>query len=296
MTEDKQAAVNIPEGESAPEGYVHVFGPLWISKTALKPAEEVKKAFSKIDFTNPSCESAMAAMKSISSAVQSAVAMPKQLIDQAQGLLRAATNIVEMPFSAVKEAMDSAMSNLDEINSAINGLMSNASDAKNALMKALECPLLAGSPLGNAIEDVLDAMDSGSGLDDSLDKLKKQLGSQVQEQLDALSETPLQALSNMQDLLDDIMDRYDVNGVMKQLQGIEACVSSACNAADVASRLPESSEKILSSINGKLDTATGKIKSAIFNPKTTAQQAVSGTMKKISEITGKVESPIYINM
>ena len=187
-----------------PDGYTHVFGPLCVEKTTLAKIEDALPDVPDADFTSPDCEMALGALQQVHAAVEKMLQLPKRIMSMAKKLL-------DYPFDRAKELMDGALGALDEVSEAIDafldGPQSAVNDLKRALEKALDCPYIANTELGRLIEEVLDMLDSGQRIDALINQLKNALSSKANAYLDALEETPAEALSNASKLFNDALQR-----------------------------------------------------------------------------------------
>ena len=194
------------ENGKCPEGYTHVFGPLCVEKTTLDRIDDTLPDVPDVDFTSPDCEMALGALQQVHKSLEKLLQLPKRLMSMARKLL-------DYPFDKAKELMDGALKAFDDVSKAIDELLSGAgsvAELKRALQKALECPYIAKSELGQLIEDVLDMLDAGNRIESLLNKLKNALSSKANQALDALEETPAEALSNASKLFNDTLNRLGV--------------------------------------------------------------------------------------
>ena len=260
-----------------PDGYTHVFGPLCVEKTTLDKLEDMLPDVPDVDFTSPDCEMALGALQQVHAAVEKMLQLPKRIMSMAKKLL-------DYPFDRAKELMDGALGALDEVSEAIDafldGPQSAVNDLKRALEKALDCPYIAGTELGQLIEEVLDMLDSGQRIDALINQLKNALSSKANAYLDALEETPAEALSNASKLFNDALQRLGVKDWLDKLEELERCVEAACALYDVAKRLPGTSAKqIWESLNGAVDEAGNRLEAAVATPVNAAQE----TAMKVAE-------------
>ncbi len=260
-----------------PDGYTHVFGPLCVEKTTLAKIEDALPDVPDVDFTSPDCEMALGALQQVHAAVEKMLQLPKRIMSMAKKLL-------DYPFDRAKELMDGALGALDEVSEAIDafldGPQSAVNDLKRALEKALDCPYIAGTELGQLIEEVLDMLDSGQRIDALINQLKNALSSKANAYLDALEETPAEALSNASKLFNDALQRLGVKDWLDKLEELERCVEAACALYDVAKRLPGTSAKqIWESLNGAVDEAGNRLEAAVATPVNAAQE----TAMKVAE-------------
>lgn len=264
------------ENGKCPEGYTHVFGPLCVEKTTLDRIDDTLPDVPDVDFTSPDCEMALGALQQVHKFLEKLLQLPKRLMSMARKLL-------DYPFDKAKELMDGALKAFDDVSKAIDELLSGAgsvAELKRALQKALECPYIAKSELGQLIEDVLDMLDAGNRIESLLNKLKNALSSKANQALDALEETPAEALSNASKLFNDTLNRLGVKDWLDKLEELERCVEAACAMYDVAKRLPATSAKqIWESLNGAVDEAGNRLEAAVARPTTAAQQ----TAMKVAE-------------
>lgn len=260
-----------------PDGYTHVFGPLCVEKTTLAKIEDALPDVPDVDFTSPDCEMALGALQQVHAAVEKMLQLPKRIMSMAKKLL-------DYPFDRAKELMDGALGALDEVSEAIDafldGPQSAVNDLKRALEKALDCPYIANTELGRLIEEVLDMLDSGQRIDALINQLKNALSSKANAYLDALEETPAEALSNASKLFNDALQRLGVKDWLDKLEELERCVEAACALYDVAKRLPgTSSKQIWESLNGAVDEAGNRLEAAVAKPVNAAQE----TAMKVAE-------------
>lgn len=260
-----------------PDGYTHVFGPLCVEKTTLAKIEDALPDVPDVDFTSPDCEMALGALQQVHAAVEKMLQLPKRIMSMAKKLL-------DYPFDRAKELMGGALGALDEVSEAIDafldGPQSAVNDLKRALEKALDCPYIAGTELGQLIEEVLDMLDSGQRIDALINQLKNALSSKANAYLDALEETPAEALSNASKLFNDALQRLGVKDWLDKLEELERCVEAACALYDVAKRLPGTSAKqIWESLNGAVDEAGNRLEAAVATPVNAAQE----TAMKVAE-------------
>lgn len=260
-----------------PDGYTHVFGPLCVEKTTLAKIEDALPDVPDADFTSPDCEMALGALQQVHAAVEKMLQLPKRIMSMAKKLL-------DYPFDRAKELMDGALGALDEVSEAIDafldGPQSAVNDLKRAMEKALDCPYIAGTELGRLIEEVLDMLDSGQRIDALINQLKNALSSKANAYLDALEETPAEALSNASKLFNDALQRLGVKDWLDKLEELERCVEAACALYDVAKRLPGTSAKqIWESLNGAVDEAGNRLEAAVATPVNAAQE----TAMKVAE-------------
>ena len=260
-----------------PDGYTHVFGPLCVEKTTLAKIEDALPDVPDVDFTSPDCEMALGALQQVHAAVEKMLQLPKRIMSMAKKLL-------DYPFDRAKELMDGALGALDEVSEAIDafldGPQSAVNDLKRALEKALDCPYIAGTELGRLIEEVLDMLDSGQRIDALINQLKNALSSKANAYLDALEETPAEALSNASKLFNDALQRLGVKDWLDKLEELERCVEAACALYDVAKRLPgTSATQIWESLNGAVDEAGNRLEAAVATPVNAAQE----TAMKVAE-------------
>ena len=260
-----------------PDGYTHVFGPLCVEKTTLAKIEDALPDVPDVDFTSPDCEMALGALQQVHAAVEKMLQLPKRIMSMAKKLL-------DYPFDRAKELMDGALGALNEVSEAIDafldGPQSAVNDLKRALEKALDCPYIAGTELGQLIEEVLDMLDSGQRIDALINQLKNALSSKANAYLDALEETPAEALSNASKLFNDALQRLGVKDWLDKLEELERCVEAACALYDVAKRLPGTSAKqIWESLNGAVDEAGNRLEAAVATPVNAAQE----TAMKVAE-------------
>ena len=260
-----------------PNGYTHVFGPLCVEKTTLDKLEDMLPDVPDVDFTSPDCEMALGALQQVHAAVEKMLQLPKRIMSMAKKLL-------DYPFDRARELMDGALGAFDEVSAAIDafldGPQSAVNDLKRALEKALDCPYIANTELGRLIEEVLDMLDSGQRIDALINQLKNALSSKANSFLDALEETPAEALSNASKLFNDALQRLGVKDWLDKLEELERCVEAACALYDVAKRLPGSSAKqIWESLNGTVDEAGNRLEAAVAKPVNAAQE----TAMKVAE-------------
>lgn len=260
-----------------PDGYTHVFGPLCVEKTTLAKIEDALPDVPDVDFTSPDCEMALGALQQVHAAVEKMLQLPKRIMSMAKKLL-------DYPFDRAKELMDGALGALDEVSEAIDAFLDGpqnaVNDLKRALEKALDCPYIAGTELGQLIEEVLDMLDSGQRIDALINQLKNALSSKANAYLDALEETPAEALSNASKLFNDALQRLGVKDWLDKLEELERCVEAACALYDVAKRLPGTSAKqIWESLNGAVDEAGNRLEAAVATPVNAAQE----TAMKVAE-------------
>ena len=258
------------QGEECPEGYTRVFGPLCIEQTTLAKIDEAIPDLPEFNFTDPGCESALSALKSVADTVKKALETPQNLIKMAQSM-------IEKPFNEAQKAVTSALGVIDEISSTIDDMLSGATgmigDFKRALEKMLACPFIADMPIAKTAAALLDALDSGNPITDMLSDFKSQLANAAKEQLDQIKEQPLSSLNNLQQMLDDMIERSGVQDLLKQMEQLYECVRAVCDMIQVAKRLPKTPGEIMEGINAKIDEATGKLKAAVVKPVNAAQQA-----------------------
>ena len=215
-----------------PDGYTHVFGPLCVEKTTLAKIEDALPDVPDVDFTSPDCEMALGALQQVH-AVEKMLQLPKRIMSMAKKLL-------DYPFDRAKELMDGALGALDEVSEAIDafldGPQSAVNDLKRALEKALDCPYIAGTELGQLIEEVLDMLDSGQRIDALINQLKNALSSKANAYLDALEETPAEALSNASKLFNDALQRLGVKDWLDKLEELAHYIkeNSLCGLGQTA--------------------------------------------------------------
>lgn len=260
-----------------PEGYTHVFGPLCVEKTTLDKVSDALPDIPDADFTSPDCEMALGALQQVHKAVEKLIQLPKRIMSMAKKLL-------DYPFDRARELMDGALKAFDDVSEAIDafldGPQSAVADLKRALEKALDCPYIARTELGQLIEEVLDMLDAGKKVDALVNRLKNALSSKANSALDALEETPAEALSNASKLFNDALDRLGVKDWLDKLEELERCVEAACAMYDVAKRLPGTSAKQLwESLNGAVDEAGNRLEAAVARPVGAAQE----TAMKVAE-------------
>ena len=185
--------------------------------------------------------------------------------------------MIEKPFNEAQKAVTSALGVIDEINRTIDDMLSGATgmlgDFKRALEKMLACPFIADMPIAKTAAALLDALDAGNPITDMLSDFKSQLSNAAKEQLDQIKEQPLSSLNNLQQMLDDMIERSGVQDLLKQMEQLYECVRAVCDMIQVAKRLPKTPGEIMEGINAKIDEATGKLKAAIVKPVNAAQQA-----------------------
>ena len=248
-----------------------------MEKTTLAKIEDALPDVPDVDFTSPDCEMALGALQQVHAAVEKMLQLPKRIMSMAKKLL-------DYPFDRAKELMDGALGALDEVSEAIDAFLDGpqnaVNDLKRALEKALDCPYIAGTELGQLIEEVLDMLDSGQRIDALINQLKNALSSKANAYLDALEETPAEALSNASKLFNDALQRLGVKDWLDKLEELERCVEAACALYDVAKRLPGTSAKqIWESLNGAVDEAGNRLEAAVATPVNAAQE----TAMKVAE-------------
>lgn len=259
-----------------PEGFTHVFGPLCVENTTLDKVRDTLPDIPEIpDFTSPDCEMALGALQQLHKTVEEVIQLPRHLMAMAKKL-------IDYPFDLARGLMDDALGMFDEVSKAIDDLLSGAGgirDLKRALNKALECPFIANSETGQLIEEILDMLDAGNQVDALIGQLKNALASKANATLDALEETPAEALGNASRLFNDTLDRLGVKDMLDELEALERCVEAACAMFDVAKRIPTSADQIWKSLNGAVDAAGNRVGAAVARPVTAAQN----TAMKVAE-------------
>lgn len=259
-----------------PEGFTHVFGPLCVENTTLDKVRDTLPDIPEIpDFTSPDCEMALGALQQLHKTVEEVIQLPRRLMAMAKKLL-------DYPFDLARGLMDDALGMFDEVSKVIDDLLSGAGgirDLKRALNKALECPFIANSETGQLIEEILDMLDAGNQVDALIWQLKNALASKANATLDALEETPAEALGNASRLFNDTLDRLGVKDMLDKLEALERCVEAACAMFDVAKRIPTSAAQIWKSLNGAVDAAGNRVGAAVARPVTAAQN----TAMKVAE-------------
>lgn len=259
-----------------PEGFTHVFGPLCVENTTLDKVRDTLPDIPEIpDFTSPDCEMALGALQQLHKTVEEVIQLPRRLMAMAKKLL-------DYPFDLARGLMDDALGMFDEVSKVIDDLLSGAGgirDLKRALNKALECPFIANSETGQLIEEILDMLDAGNQVDALIGQLKNALASKANATLDALEETPAEALGNASRLFNDTLDRLGVKDMLDELEALERCVEAACAMFDVAKRIPTSADQIWKSLNGAVDAAGNRVGAAVARPVTAAQN----TAMKVAE-------------
>lgn len=259
-----------------PEGFTHVFGPLCVENTTLDKVRDTLPDIPEIpDFTSPDCEMALGALQQLHKTVEEVIQLPRHLMAMAKKL-------IDYPFDLARGLMDDALGMFDEVSKVIDDLLSGAGgirDLKRALNKALECPFIANSETGQLIEEILDMLDAGNQVDALIGQLKNALASKANATLDALEETPAEALGNASRLFNDTLDRLGVKDMLDELEALERCVEAACAMFDVAKRIPTSADQIWKSLNGAVDAAGNRVGAAVARPVTAAQN----TAMKVAE-------------
>jgi uncharacterized protein YjbJ (UPF0337 family) len=264
-----------------PEGYTHVFGPLCIEQTTLSKIDEAIPDLPDVDFTDPSCEAAIAALKSVANTLQ-------QVLDMPQKLMGMARELIERPFDAAEKMVSNVLGIFDELEKAIDDVLSGPMGAlgefKQALEKMLACPFIADTPIGKAAAALLDAIDDGLPIDELLQDFKGKLKSAVKEQINAVKDMPLSALSSLDKLFNDMLERFGVEDLIKKVRDLYKCVEAVCDMVKVAKRLPKSAEGFLESINGTIDETTGKLKAAVVKTANKTEQAAKDLADSIAVI------------
>lgn len=259
-----------------PEGFTHVFGPLCVENTTLDKVRDTLPDIPEIpDFTSPDCEMALGALQQLHKTVEEVIQLPRHLMAMAKKL-------IDYPFDLARGLMDDALGMFDEVSKVIDDLLSGAGgirDLERALNKALECPFIANSEIGQLIEEILDMLDAGNQVDALIGQLKNALASKANATLDALEETPAEALGNASRLFNDTLDRLGVKDMLDELEALERCVEAACAMFDVAKRIPTSADQIWKSLNGAVDAAGNRVGAAVARPVTAAQN----TAMKVAE-------------
>ena len=218
---------------------------------------------------------ALGALQQLHKTVEEVIQLPRHLMAMAKKL-------IDYPFDLARGLMDDALSMFDEVSKVIDDLLSGAGgirDLKRALNKALECPFIANSETGQLIEEILDMLDAGNQVDALIGQLKNALASKANATLDALEETPAEALGNASRLFNDTLDRLGVKDMLDELEALERCVEAACAMFDVAKRIPTSADQIWKSLNGAVDAAGNRVGAAVARPVTAAQN----TAMKVAE-------------
>lgn len=270
---------NAQDGK-CPEGYKHVFGPLCVEQTKLARFEAALPEIPKIDFTDPTCEAALAALKSAAENLQKILEIPRRLKKMAK-------DILNMPFKAAEKMISSVLGTIDELNAMIDDLLSGAGvikDLAKALEKVLDCPLLADTPLGKAAAALLDAIKAGVPIQKQLEAFKEQLRSAAMDQLKDLKKQPLAAIDDMEKTLNAMLKRFGVAQLIQQLEALEKCVKAVCNLSKVAKRLPESAEKILEKLDAAIDSSTGEIKATLAKPVTVAEKQAKAVADSLATV------------
>ena len=279
MGTQQQTLGNPPS--KCPEGYTVLFGPLCIEQTTLKKIEDIVPDIPDFNFTDPSCESALSALKGIADTVDKALKAPKQLMAMAK-------NLIERPFADAQRAVEAALGVIDGISDAIDnvlrGAMGPLSELKAALQKMLDCPFVADMPIAKTAAALLDAIENGLDYRSLLSQFKGELSNAAREQINAVKDQPLAAIDNLQKLYDDMLQRSNIAGLLQQMNNIMQCVEAACNMLQVAKRLPKTPGEILTSINGVIDQTTGKLSAAVVKAANSTQQAALKVAEDIAVI------------
>jgi len=253
-----------------PEGYVKVFGPLCIEQTTLAKIDDAIPDLPNFDFTDPTCEAALAALKSVADTVEQAIEMPKKLISMAK-------SIIEKPFTDIERTVSTMLGFIDEVNNIINDVISGAmgpvNDFKRALQRMLDCPYIADTEIGRLAASILDAMDGNMPYASLLSQFKQAMLSSAKDQINAIKEHPLNSINNLQTLYDKALNDAGVGRLLQQMNNLLECVRGACDMIAVAQRLPKTPSEILNSINATINNATGRITGAVVKTTNATQQA-----------------------
>lgn len=270
---------------TCPDGYSEVW--VWcIKKTVVNKLTDPLANISLPDlsFTDVSCESALAAMKTLNKSLQSALEAPTRYMN----LLK---NLVNYPFDVASDLVSSALSAIDAVNQALASAMSAPNDLRNALQSLLNCPLISDTDIGKLAASALDALNAGSGISNALNALKNSLNSTANELLNSLKDTPLDAINNLRNAYNNLLERSGISDLVSLLKQIEQCVEQLCAAyastESFINRLPTSSDSLLSSAGAAFDSATGKVKQI-------ATSTVTNTSSKLLNAANTVSSLVTL--
>lgn len=260
------AGMQKAENGKCPEGFKHVFGPLCIEETTLQQVDDALPDLPKIDFsfTNPTCESALAALNAIMGSIEQALEMPTKLLNMARSLM-------ERPFDDLQNLVGTAMGFVNQITDILDDLVNGVSGVLDPLRDALEsvlsCPIIADTPIGKAAAMILDALDQGISITGLVDQYKQLLMGAVSEVLGAIKKQPMAAIDNLQKLYDRALDEAKVNELMDMARKLLQCVKATCDMIKVGKRMKgiydeTSLDDLWKKAGGVKDEITGKFKKA----------------------------------
>lgn len=232
-----------------PDGYRILFGNICLKKTVLDKAEEPLKQIKMPKFTSVACEAALAALKTAVRDVQRVLELPMRYMEMIR-------NLCEYPFDVAASMIAAAMSSFNEISREIdnilhgNGPIGKGLEAlKSALEGALDCPLMADTPIGKAAGELLDKIEEGADIQSTLMAFKALLAHKARELLERAAETPTQAINNIVDSYDQALRAAGVDDLMRNLRGLERCMDRACETfkktQDFLDSLPDSSDGLI---------------------------------------------------
>ena len=203
-------------------------------------------------------------------------------------LLALADNLLAYPFDLAERYLNEALALADFLKfdfSSAGGLL----DALNTLM---DCPLVADSALGGQVAEAIDMItELGKLPSETVGALQNAVRGRVRGALDKVKETPAGALSQINDVYDDLLERAGVNDKLRALRNLEACLHNACAGYDgLAAALPGSSEEVLAKVRGTLDDAGNVVTDVVGKAENVSEAAKQGYVavrNKAAEATAK---------
>lgn len=167
-------------------------------------------------------------------------------------LLALADGLLAYPFEQAGQLLDQALALADFLtfDLSVSGML-------HTLTKLLDCPFVADSPLGAQLAGAIDMLERTGNLPaEAVGTLQNAMRSRVGGLLDQVRDTPVGALSTLDDAYDALLERSGVQGALSELRALENCLREACAGYDaLAGALPGSSDDILASIRGGVDAA-----------------------------------------
>ena len=258
--------------KKGPNGCRDGFTPVWIwcfKQTTLDKLKEPVKDIKVPEFTDPGCEAAISALKTINKSVEAALEAPRKYMNMMQKL-------IDYPFDVAQNMVNTALSTVDKVNEAINkilgGAMGPLDELRQAMAPVLDCPCMADTEIGKLAAAIIDAINQDSPIDELLQEFKNECASTAKEALDHARETPTESLNNLRNAYDSALKRSGIDELVSNMKKLEQCVEQLCAAYDHLSRIPQKVEDTLKNAGAMWDTATGTVKQIAVETTTDLQK------------------------
>lgn len=258
------------QGFAPDENYTRVFGPLYVQNSYVEKFKDILPDIPDIDFSEISCQSAIAALKGASDMLEDVLAMPNELMSMARDL-------INKPFGDAEKIFDAAMSVINNIEAEIMSILSGPGAVigkfQAALESMLDCPFLADSAIGKEAAGLLDIMNAGGSIMGMLGGFQSQLKAAAMDQMNAIKKIPLSKLDELQNMFQSALDDLGVGDLINGINDLASCVAAVCSAGEAALEGVKGAADFLSGINGKFDEVTGKLTGAVVKAANDTEQA-----------------------